>query len=58
MTRKPRVTGKNGRKRSDPPGVSDTDRSDEEYRVGPGRPPKEFQFKPGRSGNPQGANRK
>jgi hypothetical protein len=40
------------------PGVSDTDRSDEEYRVGPGRPPKEFQFKPGQSGNPKGANRK
>jgi hypothetical protein len=28
------------------------------YRVGPGRPPKEFQFKPGRSGNPKGAKRK
>jgi formate dehydrogenase maturation protein FdhE len=39
-------------------GVSDTDRSDEEYRVGPGRPPKEFQFKPGQSGNPKGAKRK
>ena len=31
---------------------------DEEYRVGPGRPPKEFQFKPGQSGNPKGAKRK
>jgi hypothetical protein len=29
-----------------------------EYRVGPGRPPKEFQFKPGQSGNPKGARRK
>jgi hypothetical protein len=31
---------------------------DEEYRVGPGRPPREFQFKPGQSGNPKGAKRK
>ena len=29
-----------------------------EYRVGPGRPPKEFQFQPGQSGNPKGATRK
>src|SRR4029077_16114926 len=27
-------------------------------RVGPGRPPKEYQFKPGQSGNPKGARRK
>jgi len=27
----------------------------EVYRVGPGRPPKEHQFKPGQSGNPRGA---
>jgi hypothetical protein len=38
------------RKRSNPP--------DQEYRVGPGRPPKEYQFKPGQSGNPKGAPRK
>ena len=31
---------------------------DESYRVGPGRPPREFQFKPGQSGNPKGAKRK
>jgi hypothetical protein len=37
---------------------SETDRSDQEYRVGPGRPPKEYQFKPGQSGNPNGARRK
>jgi hypothetical protein len=36
----------------------DTDTCDEEYRVGPGRPPKEYQFKPGQSGNPKGAKRK
>jgi hypothetical protein len=29
--------------------------TDDEYRVGPGRPPREFQFKPGVSGNPKGA---
>jgi hypothetical protein len=30
----------------------------EEYRVGPGRPPKEHQYKPGQSGNPRGRKRK
>ena len=29
-----------------------------EYRVGPGHPPREHQFKPGQSGNPKGAKRK
>jgi hypothetical protein len=29
--------------------------SDGKYRVGPGHPPREFQFKPGVSGNPKGA---
>ena len=29
-----------------------------EYKVGPGRPPKEYRFKPGQSGNPKGAKRK
>jgi hypothetical protein len=32
--------------------------SEPEYRVGPGRPPKEHQFQPGQSGNPKGAKRK
>jgi len=31
---------------------------DNEYKVGPGRPPREFWFKPGQSGNPKGASRK
>jgi hypothetical protein len=31
---------------------------DGEYKVGPGRPPKEYQFKPGQTGNPKGAKRK
>ena len=35
--------------------VSQNDSPEEDYRVGPGRPPREFQFKPGQSGNPKGA---
>jgi hypothetical protein len=30
----------------------------DEYRVGPGKPPREYQFKPGQSGNPKGPKRK
>src|SRR5512132_3875671 len=47
-----------GRTRSNAPLSLKTDSSDPEYRVGPGRPPKEYQFKPGKSGNPKGARRK
>jgi hypothetical protein len=36
----------------------DNNASEEEYRVGRGRPPKQYQFKPGQSGNPKGARRK
>jgi hypothetical protein len=43
-----------GRKRSQLT-VPDTDN---EYRVGPGHPPKQYQFKKGQSGNPNGAKRK
>jgi hypothetical protein len=53
-----RSTGKNGRTPRDPPDAPDTDATDNAYRVGPGRPPREFQFKPGQSGNPLGARRK
>src|SRR5262245_18206378 len=35
-----------------------TEASDQEHKVGPGRPPKEYRFKPGQSGNPKGAKRK
>ena len=31
---------------------------DTEYKIGPGCPPREHQFKPGQSGNPKGAKRK
>ena len=46
-----------GQKRSNAVSLK-SDRSDQDYRVGPGRPPKEYQFKPGQSGNPKGARRK
>jgi hypothetical protein len=35
-----------------------TEASEQAYKVGPGRPPKEHRFKPGQSGNPKGAKRK
>ena len=47
-----------GRKRANAPPNLNPDPSDQEYRVGPGRPPREYQFKPGQSGNPKGARRK
>lgn len=56
MARKSRLTGKGRRKLSHSPVAPNIDGS--EYQVGPGRPPKEFQFKPGQSGNPKGARRK
>jgi hypothetical protein len=46
------------RKPSDKSSGMNKDGSEKEYRVGPGRPPKEFRFKPGQSGNPKGAKRK
>jgi Family of unknown function (DUF5681) len=47
----------NGRRSNSAPAAR-TQTSDQEYKVGPGRPPKEHQFKPGQSGNPKGAKRK
>ena len=41
---------------SDDATAQQNDSSGEEYRVGPGHPPRESQFKPGVSGNPKGAN--
>jgi hypothetical protein len=46
------------RARKGPPLNLKTDPSNQEYRVGPGRPPKEYRWKPGQSGNPKGAPRK
>ncbi len=42
---------------ADAPAARQNGSSGEEYRVGPGHPPREFQFKPGVSGNPKGAKR-
>src|SRR5262249_12920594 len=58
MALNPVSDSKNKSKRSKPSADSVPDASAEEYKVGPGRPPKEFQFKPGQSGNPKGAKRK
>jgi antitoxin (DNA-binding transcriptional repressor) of toxin-antitoxin stability system len=42
-------------KRSKGPELTkETSQADAVYKVGPGRPPREFQFKPGQSGNPGG----
>jgi hypothetical protein len=38
--------------------TSSSPSGEEEYKVGPGRPPKEHQWKKGQSGNPKGAKRK
>lgn len=46
------------RKRPDASVAPTSNLSDKEYRVGPGYPPREFQFKPGQSGNPSGVKRK
>jgi Family of unknown function (DUF5681) len=54
MTSNPSSIGKTGRKGKRRT-ASATTGSAEEYKVGPGRPPKDYRFKPGRSGNPKGA---
>src|ERR1017187_8800638 len=48
----------NNDRRSDSASAADPEAPEQEYKVGPGRPPKPFQFKPGQSGNPKGAKRK
>jgi hypothetical protein len=45
-------------RRADAAAAAATGVSEQEYKVGPGRPPREHQFKPGQSGNPKGALRK
>ena len=44
-----------GRRSTDCSAASQPAASDAEYKVGPGRPPREYRFKPGKSGNPKGA---
>jgi cytochrome c peroxidase len=58
MTSNPSSNEGNAAGRSDALTPSGTSASGQEYKVGPGRPPKEFRFKPGQSGNPKGAKRK
>ena len=58
MALNPPSNSKNEGSRSHPTPGSAPDASAEEYKVGPGRPPREFQYKPGQSGNPKGARRK
>jgi Family of unknown function (DUF5681) len=58
MALNPPSNSKNEGRRCGPTPDSEPDVSAEEYKVGPGCPPKEFQFKPGQSGNPKGAKRK
>ena len=53
MASNPPSNGNNGQKT-----VSATAASAEKYKVGPGRPPREYWFKKGQSGNPKGAKRK
>jgi uncharacterized protein DUF5681 len=59
MASNPSSNGNNGRQNGcKGPTGSATPASAEEYKVGPGRPPKQHRFKPGQSGNPKGAKRK
>jgi hypothetical protein len=54
----PRSSQVSSPKRSKNPVDSNAEASAKKYRVGPGHPPKEHQFKKGQSGNPKGATRK
>jgi hypothetical protein len=58
MTSNSSSNGKTGRKRCKQTASVTTASTEEEYKVGPGRPPKEHRFKPGVSGNPKGGKRK
>jgi Family of unknown function (DUF5681) len=58
VTSNPSSNGTNEGKLADGGTASSPARPTEGYKVGPGRPPKEHQFKPGQSGNPKGAKRK
>jgi len=58
MTCNQSSNGKDGSNSGDDVTASDPAASTQEYKVGPRRPPKEYQFKPGQSGNPKGRKRK
>jgi hypothetical protein len=52
------VRSRAAHRRRRPANIPPSQTAPSEYRVGPGRPPREYQFKPGQSGNPKGAKRK
>jgi hypothetical protein len=60
MTRKSKIKNHGSDNKSDvlDNACSSPPPTEKEYKVGPGRPPKEHQWKPGQSGNPKGAKRK
>ena len=58
MASNPSSNGNDGQKGCKHRTVLATPASAEDYKVGPGRPPREYQFKPGQSGNPKGAKQK
>jgi hypothetical protein len=58
MARKTTSKGSNTPSSSRPGDRSGIHAPDEDYKVGPGRPPKQHQWKKGQSGNPKGAKRK
>jgi hypothetical protein len=58
MTRKSKIQNLGPDNKSDLHNNASERPAKEEYKVGPGRPPREHQFKPGQSGNPKGARRK
>ena len=52
------MSKENNGRHSDSASAAKVESTEPEYRVGPGSPPREHQFKPGQSGNPKGAKRK
>ena len=57
MSNDPKSNSKNNPKEPDR-AVPKTDSDNADYKIGPGRPPREYQWQPGQSGNPKGAKRK
>jgi hypothetical protein len=53
-----KAIARNGKTHAAALATSPDQTQDDSYRVGHGRPPRQFQFKPGQSGNPSGSKRK
>jgi hypothetical protein len=58
MPQNSKSNSKNEPRNSDDLVVSKSAADPTEYKIGPGRPPKEYRWSPGQSGNPEGAKRK